>query len=155
MAGHTDNEIVISAPMDLVWDRTNDVESWPELFTEYASAEITERLEGGAVRFRLTMHPDENGNAWSWVSERTPDPAARTVKAHRVETGFFEYMNLYWEYVEVGGGVKLRWVQDFHMKSEAPIDDDAMTDRINFNSKIQLAHIKGRLEEAAKHVGKG
>ena len=52
---------------------TNDVESWPELFTEYASAEILDR-EGDTVRFRLTMHPDENGKVWSWVSERTRRP---------------------------------------------------------------------------------
>jgi hypothetical protein len=29
MAGHTDNAVVIAAPMDLVWDMTNDVENWP------------------------------------------------------------------------------------------------------------------------------
>lgn len=43
MAGHTDNAIVIDAPMDLVWNMTNDVGSWPRLFGEYASAEILER----------------------------------------------------------------------------------------------------------------
>ena len=54
----------------------NDVERWPELFTEYASAEILER-DGDTVRFRLTMHPDpeHGGQVWSWVSERTADPA--------------------------------------------------------------------------------
>ena len=35
----------------------NDIERWPELFTEYASAEILER-DGDTVRFRLTTHPD-------------------------------------------------------------------------------------------------
>ena len=37
MAGHTENEITIAAPLDLVWDMTNDLESWPQLFSEYAS----------------------------------------------------------------------------------------------------------------------
>ncbi|MCO8306936.1 polyketide cyclase, partial [Streptomyces sp. RKCA-744] len=35
MAGHTDNEVMIKAPFDLVWDMTNDLENWPQLFSEY------------------------------------------------------------------------------------------------------------------------
>ena len=75
MAAHTDNAVVINAPLDDVWERMNDIENWPNLFTEYASAEILER-EGNTVQFRLTTHPDPeyDGQVWSWVSERTIDP---------------------------------------------------------------------------------
>lgn len=154
MAGHTDNEIVISAPMDLVWDMTNDVESWPGLFSEYAQAEILERT-GDTIRFRLSMHPDENGTIWSWVSERTPDPTTRTVRSHRVETGVFEYMNLFWEYEQVDGGVRMRWTQDFTMKATAPIDDEGMTARLNHNTGIQMQRIKRIVEEAAERAAGG
>jgi aromatase len=149
MAGHTENEVVINAPMDLVWDMTNDVANWTDLFTEYATAEILSEEPDGRVTFRLSMHPDENGKVWSWVSERTPDPAARRVTARRVETGPFEYMNIEWTYSEVDGGVKMKWVQDFHMKDEAPADDEWMTNNINTNSPIQMAHIKEKVEKAA------
>jgi aromatase len=148
MAGHTENAVVVAAPLDLVWDMTNDVPSWPSLFSEYAAAEILSQ-EDNLVRFRLTMHPDENGNAWSWVSERVLDPATRTVRARRVETGFFEYMSIHWSYREVDEGVELRWVQDFHMRPEAPVDDAAMTERINRNSVIQMRLIKDKIEQAA------
>jgi aromatase len=151
MAGHTENEIIIDAPLDLTWAVTNDVESWPDLFTEYASAEILER-DGDRVKFRLTMHPDENGTVWSWVSERTTDEASRSVKARRVETGPFDYMNIEWYYDEVDGGTRMRWVQDFHMKPEAPVDDEQMTNRINTNSKIQMGIIKEKVE-ARKSAG--
>ncbi|GAA2411514.1 SRPBCC family protein [Actinomadura vinacea] len=150
----TDNAIVINAPMDLVWDMTNDVASWPDLFDEYAAAEILHR-EGDTVRFRLTMHPDADGNAWSWVSERTADKAARSVRAHRVETGWFEYMNLLWEYREVPGGVELRWRQDFRMKPGSPVDLAAMTARINANSPVQLRLIRNRIEQAARAARAG
>ncbi|GAA2887931.1 hypothetical protein GCM10020220_092670 [Nonomuraea rubra] len=80
------------------------------------------------------MHPDENGNAWSWVSERTADPRTRTVQAHRVETGWFEYMNLRWEYREVPDGVEMRWIQDFRMKPDSPVNLEQMTRRIDGNS---------------------
>ncbi|MEV5436475.1 SRPBCC family protein [Streptomyces sp. NPDC052682] len=148
MAGHTENEITIAAPFDLVWEMTNDVENWPRLFSEYASAEILER-DGDRVTFRLTMHPDAEGRVWSWVSERTADRAARTVEAHRVETGPFQYMNIHWSYDETPEGVRMRWVQDFAMKPDAPVDDAGMTDLINRNSRTQLALIRDRIEQAA------
>jgi aromatase len=145
MPAHTENSIVIDAPLDLVWDVTNDVASWPDLFTEYATAEILDHT-GDTVRFRLTMHPDENGKVWSWVSERTADPASHTVQAHRVETGPFEYMKIYWSYDAVDRGTQMRWVQDFQMKPTAPVDDTQMAERINKNSPIQMATIKEKIE---------
>lgn len=116
MAGHTSNSVLIDAPMDLVWERTNDVASWTELFSEYSVAEVLEQ-DGPTVTFRLALHPDENGKVWSWVSRRTTDAATRTVRAHRVETGPFEYMNIRWEYTQEDAGVRMQWTQDFHMKT--------------------------------------
>jgi aromatase len=150
--GHTDNSIVIHAPMKVVWDMTNDVANWPQLFSEYASAEILEETADG-VLFRLTMHPDEDGNVWSWISRRTPDPVARNVRAERVETGPFEYMQIFWEYHEQpDGSVKMRWVQDFHMKPQAPVNDEQMTMHLNKNTKIQMKLIKDKVEAAARSL---
>lgn len=148
MSGHTDNSVVIAAPMDLVWDITNDVASWPQLFSEYSAAEIISD-EGGTIRFRLSLHPDENGTVWSWVSDRVPDPVARTSRSQRVETGPFKYMFLFWEYTRVEGGVRLRWVQDFEMKPGAPIDDAGMTERLNANTATQMELIRTTIEAAA------
>ncbi|MFI6909461.1 SRPBCC family protein [Nonomuraea sp. NPDC050394] len=151
--GHTENSIVIAAPMELVWTMTNDVESWPNLFSEYAKAEVLHR-EGDMVRFRLTMHPDKDGNAWSWVSERTANAKTRTVQAHRTELGWFEYMHLHWEYVEVPGGVEMRWIQDFRMKPDSPVNLEQMTNRINGSSPGQMKLIKEKVEQAAQQAGK-
>ncbi|MET9713664.1 SRPBCC family protein [Nocardiopsis alba] len=148
MSARTANAIVIDAPFDLVWEMTNDVASWPNLFTEYASAEIL-RAKDDWVRFRLTLFPDEEGRVWSWVSERVMDRENASVRAHRVETGPFEYMNLYWTYREVEGGIELRWEQDFHVKDIMPFDDEAMAEHINKNSVEQLRHIKARVEKEA------
>jgi len=110
MPGHTDNEILINAPLDLVWDVTNDLEGWPQLFSEYASVEVLDR-EGPKTTFRLTMHPDENGTVWSWISERETDRQGLTVRARRVEPGPFEFMNIRWEYTEHPGGTLMRWIE--------------------------------------------
>ncbi|MFG2503277.1 SRPBCC family protein [Streptomyces sp. NPDC048441] len=150
MAGHTDNAIVIDAPLDVVWEMTNDVPNWPDLFSEYASAEVLEQ-DGDTVVFRLTMHPDDDGNVWSWVSKRTSDAKTRTVNAERVETGPFDFMKIYWEYTEEpGGAVRMRWVQDFHMKPAAPVDDEGMTAHLNRNTLVQMALIKEKVESAAR-----
>ena len=149
MAAHTDNSVVIEAPLDLVWEMTNDVANWPNLFTEYAQADILEQGEN-SVTFRLTMHPDEDGKVWSWVSERTMDPATHTVKARRIETGPFEYMNIQCFYEPVDGGTHMRWVQDFQMKPTAPVDDAWMEKNINTNTPIQMQAIKEKVEARAR-----
>lgn len=151
MAGHTDNTVLINAPLDLVWQVTNDLENWPTLFSEYASVEVLERA-GQRTRFRLTMHPDENGKVWSWVSEREPDREALVVSARRVEPGPFEFMNIRWEYAEVPEGTSMRWIQDFAMKPTAPVDDAGMTERINRNSQIQMDLIREKVEKRATEV---
>ncbi len=149
MAGHTENGIIIKAPLQLVWDVTNDVANWPDLFTEYALAEVLE-TRGETVRFRLTMHPDDEGRIWSWVSERTPNTTDRTVHAHRVETGPFLYMQIFWRYEEVEEGTRMTWVQDFSMKPQAPVDDQGMTKMLNTNSPVQLEIIRGKVEALAR-----
>lgn len=148
MPGHTENEIVIPAPLELVWDMTNDLENWPRLFGEYAAVEVLSR-DGDITAFRLTMHPDENGKVWSWVSERQPDRDKLVVRARRVEPGPFQFMDIRWEYHEVPGGTRMRWIQDFAMRPDAPLDDAAMTDRINRNSRIQMELIRDRIVSRA------
>jgi aromatase len=146
--GHTDNSILIDADIDLVWRMTNDLPSWPDLFTEYAEVEILAQ-HGTTVRFRLKMHPDESGRVWSWVSERTLDESAHSVVARRVEPGPFEFMDIRWDYAPEGTGTRMRWVQDFRMRPEAPIDTAGMTERIDANSKVQMAIIRDKVEAAA------
>jgi aromatase len=131
----------------------NDVEKWPDLFSEYAKAEILER-EGNTMKFRLTTHPDPeyDGQVWTWVSERTIDPSSHTVKAHRIETGPFDHMDIEWFFEPADGGTKMRWVQDFSMKPEAPANDEQAQDYINKNTREQMGVIKERIESS---LGKG
>jgi aromatase len=143
-----DNTVVIDAPFDTVWAMTNDVERWPDLFTEYAAAEVLDR-RAGSVTFRLTTVPDPDGSVWSWVSERTADRATGTVRARRVETGPFEHMHITWTYRATPDGVALRWQQDFAMKP-GTFADEAMRARLDRTSREQMAVIKTRVEAAAR-----
>ena len=149
MAAHTDNDVVINAPRQYVWDRMMDIEGWPELFSEYAKAEVIEQ-DGNYVKFRLTTHPDPeyDNQVWSWVSERTADPSTFSSKSKRIETGPFVHMDIQWFFEEAEGGTRMRWVQDFSMKPEAPADDETAQDYMNRNTKTQMQVIKERLEKA-------
>jgi aromatase len=149
MAAHTEHEVHIAAPPGLVWTMTNDVRSWPDLYSEYAAVEVLEESPG-YVRFRLTTHPDAAGQAWSWVSERHLDRITGTVTARRVEPGPFEYMNIHWTFREApDGGTVMHWSQDFQMKGAAPVTDEQMAARIDANAPVQMALINAAVERAA------
>jgi aromatase len=154
MAAHTDNSVEINAPLEFVWERMMDIESWPSLFSEYAKAEVLEE-DGDTVRFRLTTHPDPDydGKVWSWTSERTADPQAHSSKSRRIETGPFEYMNIEWFFEEIDGGTRMQWVQDFSMKPEAPANDENAEAYMNKNTKEQMRVIKEHLEAQAPGAG--
>jgi aromatase len=145
----TDNAVVIDRPLEVVWERMNDLENWPNLYTEYSSVEILEG-EGNTVRFRITMHPQPDGQVWSWISERTIDPSTYTSRSRRIETGWFDHMDIEWFFEPHDGGTRMRWVQEFDMKPDAPMTGDQMEDYLNRNTEEQMSIIKQRLEAAAK-----
>ena len=148
MSGHTENSVEVDANIDSVWRLTNELERWPVLFTEYAKMEIIEH-DGPRWRFRLTMHPDPQGNVLSWLSERTLDEARHRVTARRIEPGWFESMDITWTYEDLGNRTRMTWVQDFSMRADSPFDDVAMTERINRNTAIQIAHVRDEVERLA------
>jgi len=104
--GHTENSVTINADIDLVWSITNDLTRWTQLFTEYSDVEILNH-QRTTWQFRLTMHPDQSGNAWSWVSERTLDKDIHRVTARRIEPGWFEFMTITWTYEDRPGGTEM------------------------------------------------
>lgn len=153
MSAHTDNEVVIAAPLRLVWDVANDVERWPELFAgEYAAAEVLERADD-RVRFRLTTPPGPDGVTYRWVSERWPDRRLGTVSARRVEPGPFRYVHLFQSFTAVEGGTRLRWVQDFEARPDAPFTDEEMRRRIDAGARASLRRHKQVIEALAAAAG--
>ena len=109
--GHTVNSIVINAPYSLVFDISNQIERWTELFgKEYASADVLER-KGNEITFRLT---DEDGK--SWVSKRWLYKDLNFAYAQRHDPLFpFKYMKIVWYYYQQPDGIKMTWIQDFEM----------------------------------------
>ncbi|HOD12310.1 MAG TPA: SRPBCC family protein [Candidatus Omnitrophota bacterium] len=144
--GHTRNSIVINAPYDLVFDISNHIERWTELFgKEYVKAEVLER-KGNEITFRLT--DDENK---SWVSKRWLFKDLKFAVASRHEPMFpFKYMKIVWLYTEVEGGILMTWIQDFEMDPGfTKFTAEQIEGFINRHSQDNLKIFKDLIEKEA------
>jgi aromatase len=158
--GHTCNSIIINAPYDLVFDISNDITRWTELFgTEYKKAEVLEKKDN-KITFRLTDEDDK-----SWVSWRLLFKDKYFTYAQRHEPVFpFKYMKIIWLYTLVQEGmalanggqttdfcpVKLTWIQDFEMEKTFKFNDTQIEGFINEGSQHNLKIFKEIIEREAK-----
>ncbi len=145
--GYTRNEITISAPVNLVYDISNDIERWTELFgDEYVKAEVLEK-DGNEITFRLT---DNEGK--SWVSKRWFYKDQKLAYASRHEPMFpFKYMKIIWLYNETEEGTQMIWIQDFEMDPEfTKFSDEQIVGFINEHSQHNMKIFKDVIEKAAQ-----
>ncbi|MHC4505483.1 MAG: SRPBCC family protein [Planctomycetota bacterium] len=143
--GHTCNSILIGAPYDKVFDISNDIERWTELFGgEYTEAKILER-EGNKLTFRLT---NNEGN--SWQSFRLLFKDSYFAYAQKLPPEFpFKYMKIIWLYTPVGDGILLTWIQHFEMDEKAKFNDEQVEGFINKHSTENLEIFKKIIEKEA------
>jgi len=144
--GHTCNSIIINAPYDLVFDISNDIPRWTELFGgEYKKAEVVSKV-GDKITFRLT---DDEGK--SWQSWRLLFKDSYFTYAEREEPKFpFQYMKIIWLYTPKAEGVELTWIQHFTMDEKAKFNDTQVEGFINKHSKENLKIFKSIIEKEAK-----
>lgn len=145
--GHTANSILIKAPYELIFDISNDIPRWTELFGgEYTTAKIVKR-EGNRLTFQLT---DNEGN--SWQSFRLLFKGDNFTYAQKLEPTFpFKWMKIIWLYTPTPEGILMTWVQDFTMDDKAKYNDEQIEGFINKHSQENLKIFKEVIEkEAAK-----
>jgi len=146
--GHTRNSIIINAPYSLVFDISNHIERWTELFgKEYVKAEVLER-KGNEITFRLT--DDENK---SWVSKRWLFKEQKLAYACRHDPMFpFKFMKIVWFYTEVEGGILMTWIQDFEMDPGfTKFTGEQIEGFINRHSQDNLKIFKDLIEKEARN----
>jgi aromatase len=156
---------VINAPYSLVFDISNKIERWTELFgKEYVKAEVLER-KGNEITFRLT--DDENK---SWVSKRWLYKDLKFTYASRHEPMFpFKYMKIVWFYNEVlseakgevlskakgevPDGIEMIWIQDFEMDPKfTKFSGEQIEGFINEHSRHNMKIFKDVIEREAKQT---
>ncbi|MDI6758536.1 MAG: SRPBCC family protein [Candidatus Omnitrophota bacterium] len=159
--GHTCNSIIINAPYEKVFDISNDIPRWTELFGgEYKKAEVLEKKDN-KITFRLTDEEDK-----SWVSWRLLFKDKYFAYAQRHEPLFpFKYMKIIWLYTpkpEVNGLAmalakgsqtidfcltEMTWIQHFEMDDKAKFNDQQIEGFINEGSKANLKIFKEIIEK--------
>jgi aromatase len=147
LTGYTHNTIVILKDFDTVFDLTNDIELWPQLFTEYKEAKVLER-DGNKVTFQLTTFPEENHPSRTWVSTRIIDKPGKKAEAQRIEQAFpFKMMKIYWTYEELpqNVGTVMTWVQKFE-PAEGAWAVEKIESFLNRNTRVQMQAIKEAVE---------
>lgn len=145
--GHTRNSIVINAPYSFVFDISNKIERWTDLFgDEYISAEVLER-KGNEITFRLT--DDEKK---SWVSKRWLFKENNLAYASRHDPMFpFRYMKIIWLYNETSEGTEMIWMQDFAMDPGfTKFTETQIEGFINEHSQHNMKIFKKVIEAEAK-----
>lgn len=148
MPGYTENTIVILRDFDTVFDLTNTIELWPQLFTEYEKAEVLER-NGNEVLFSLTTYPEGERPSRTWVSRRIIDKPGKQATAERVEKAFpFKDMKIHWTYEELpqGVGVVMTWIQKFEVHDDCKWTTEQMESFLNGNTRTQMRAIKEKVE---------
>jgi len=143
--GHTCNSITINAPYGLIFDISNDIPRWTELFgTEYKGAEITKK-EGNKITFKLT---DDEGK--SWQSWRLLFKERNFTYAEREEPKFpFKFMKIVWLYTPKQEGIEMAWIQHFEMDEKAKFNDEKVEGFINKHSQDNLKIFKDVIEKEA------
>jgi aromatase len=139
---HTCNSIIINAPYEKVFDISNDIPRWTELFgSEYQKAEIVKK-EGNKIVFRLT---DDEGK--SWQSWRLLFKEKCFTYSEREEPKFpFKYMKIIWLYTPKEKGIELTWIQHFQMDDKAKFNDEQVEGFINKHSQENLLIFKSVIE---------
>lgn len=144
--GHTVNSIIIDAPYELVFEVSNKIERWTELFgQEYAKADVLNR-QGNEITFRLT---DEEGK--SWVSKRWLYQELNFAYAQRWDPLFpFIYMKIVWFYTQTPKGVKMTWIQDFELDEKfTKFSAEQIEGFINKHSRDNMKIFKKVIEAEA------
>jgi aromatase len=136
---------MINAPYDFVFDISNAIPRWTELFGgEYKEA-IVVKKEKNKITFELT---DKEGRTWQ--SFRLLFKENYLAYAEREEPKFpFEFMKIIWLYTPKPEGIELTWIQHFKMDSKAAFSDEQVEGFINQHSKENLKIFKAVIEKEA------
>jgi aromatase len=146
--GYTRNAIVVNAPVADVFRLTNDIQLWPELFTEYQSADIVEQ-DDESVTFRLTTRPDDDGQQWSWVSRRWANNERMSTYSERTTVSLpFERMVIRWWYDAIDEQhTSMTWEQEFTLSTRAQVTEQQVTDFLNRQTRSQQKAVKQNVEK--------
>lgn len=144
-----ENSVIVNADPRAVFDLTNDITRWPDIFNEYAGARVISRADEGRYTEIIFELSDPEGSSWrSW---RLLDHRTLTAVAERRDPLYpFAYMHLRWSYEPVpDGGTRMTWVQDFELDPRFDVPLPTVLERMNRHTRANQSSIKQRIESGA------
>lgn len=155
---HTENSIVMNAPLEKIFETVADLTRWPQILPHYRWIRF---LEQGPDRNIVTMAAFRNlpGLASAripvqWTSELMIDHDKKQIRFHHLKA-FTRGMDVVWMFAPVPGGTEVRILHD--MKPTFPIFGSFITETIvggffvSFIAEQTLMHMKRYVEQ--NHAG--
>lgn len=140
-----ENSIDIKADVRHVFDVTNDIARWPEMFDEYSAAKVISQEREG--RYTEIIFELANAEGASWRSWRLLDHRGLTAIAERRDPLYpFEYMHLKWTYERVAGGTRMTWVQDFELDDKVETTLQEAIERMVAHTRKNQVVIRDKIE---------
>jgi aromatase len=131
MAGHIDVRVKVAAPLDVLLEVANAVETTQTTATpadrHAAGHEIVQwNQDRNSIIYRINPGPDAADRTWEYQVERIVNKTDKTAYARRWGNENFLYSYAFWQYTGSGGNSELRCVADFELVPGAPMDDRQM-----------------------------
>ncbi|PGK36716.1 SRPBCC family protein [Bacillus cereus] len=139
------NSIFIEQVPQKVFDLTNDIENWPQLFNDYSDAKVLKK----EVDTKFTKLEFQLSNKLSsWVSTRILDKKGLIAYAQRIDPMYpFQYMHLTWKYEKKENGTLMTWTQDFELDEKFPDSLNVVVNRMNQHTIDNQIRIKNIIEQ--------
>jgi aromatase len=129
----------------VVFDITNDIDSWHMLFDEYGESKVIRREEAG--RFTKLVFRLRNNEGNEWQSWRILDHQDLVAIAARDAPLFpFVYMHLMWTYEAIDGGTLMTWTQDFELDPGLDTPEDVVAQRMDQHGRGNQERIRRIIE---------
>jgi aromatase len=142
------HSVTISRPPREVFDITNDIDRWKELFNEYHESVVLSREDAGRfVRLVFRLH-NSRGQQWqSWRIMDRQELVAVAQRQHPLRP--FRFMHLTWTYQAVDDGTLMTWTQDFELDPAAGLDEQEVVALMDAHGRDNQQRIKGLIESGA------
>jgi len=108
------DEIITSAPPDLVYQVAADVERWPHILAHYRWVRMHERAPAGGGIVEMSAWRPFPAFRWPtwWTSEMRLEPSRREVHYRHIK-GVTTGMNVVWQIRAVGKGTHIKLVHEW------------------------------------------
>lgn len=144
---HSENRILMKAPLDKIFETAADLSRWPEILPHYRYVNYLER---GSDRHKVVMAAKRKWIPIKWTSIEEIDRANREVHFYHLKA-FTKGMHVIWTFARTSDGVEVKIVHN--LDSGVPVIGGFISEQIiakffiHYVANQTLTHMKRYVEE--------